>query len=208
LSEDDIRNRLYGSAVGIAPDLHDKPLPKKKKEPEVHPEPFTQNTNNTEGERIRHDLESLRQELEQTRRKLKRMHGVKAKKMRLMLVSSVVFIVIILFTIAAVRFIFRPRAKSTQRVKAPVANARVAASSTYTIQVAVSADSADADRYTANLQSKGYKAFIHKSKYKSGKDKFIIYVGGFKSAKSAEGVLNRLKDKEGIADSFVTSMPK
>jgi len=201
LSEEDIRSKLYGSAVAAVPDIHDKPQPKKKQEPQA---PSDDNLKEgLEAARIRHDLESLRQELEQTKRKLKRMQGVKAKKIRLIFTASIVGIVVVVFTVLTMRFIFRPREASQSVSTAPIAK-----SAGYTIQVAVSADFEEAKKYIANLKSKGYKAFMHKSKYKSGKDKFIICVGGFKTAKSADGVLKSLKEKEGISDSFVISMPK
>ncbi|NQT95040.1 MAG: SPOR domain-containing protein [Candidatus Omnitrophica bacterium] len=201
LTENDIRSRLYGSAVGIAADIQEKHLARKRKEPHARQDSPRKDVN-SESIRIKQDLEALRQELEQTKRKLKRMRGVKAKKIRLLIISSIAFILVIVFAIAAIRFVVGMKRTETDTITP------VSAAGNYTIQVAVSDSSNEAQKFTTDLQSKGYKAFMHKSQYQSGKDKFIIYVGSFKDARSAGSALSRLKSRENIEDSFITAMPR
>lgn len=199
LSEEDIRNRLYGSAVGISTDVLEK-LPKKQKvaQEEIFEsdKEFGQDRSKITGE-----LATLKIELEQARRRLDRMKGVNTKKMRLIIISSVVLLLFILLTAAMTRKIFSYK---TSQSKATTSVAKMS----YAVQVAVSANLADAENLTSDLDAKGYKSFIQKSSYTSGKDKFIIYAGGFKDKKSAMETMARLKAREGLKDSFVINMPK
>lgn len=202
LTEDDIRNRLYGSAVGITVDAVDAPPPKKGRGAQTKTKAQSQKRESSdEKAKIRDELQLLRKELEQTKRKLYRMRGLKAKKIRLLVISSVIFFILAVLVIVALQRIFH----SSEPAPKPSA-ARQA--TRYSIQVAVSDNIAAAKKFSEDLESKGYKTFIHKSQFKSGKDKFTIYTGAFADKGSALKLLNKLKTKEGIRDSYITNMPK
>jgi len=199
LSEEDIRNRLYGSAVGISTDVLER-LPKKQKvaQEEIFEsdKEFGQDRSKISGE-----LAALKIELEQARRRLDRMKGVNTKKMRLVIISSVVLLLFILLTAVMTRKIFSHK---TSQPKTPA----LAANMSYAVQVAVSGKLSDAENLKSDLDAKGYKPFIQKSSYTSGKDKFTIYAGSFNNKKSAKETMERLKTREGVKDSFIVNMPK
>jgi hypothetical protein len=199
LSEEDIRNRLYGSAVGTSLDTKDKP----KRSKNEHPKETVPVNRHQEYEKakIQAELNLLRRELEQTKRRLVRMRGVKAKKIRLLALALLVLLVASLITTFAVRKIFFSKVSAVQ-------SSPKASKGNYSIQVAVYQDLADAERFSSGLNSKGYLSFIHKSYYTSGKEKFVVYVGSFKDKRSAEGMLNKLRIKEDITDSYIAPMPK
>jgi len=201
LSEDDIRNRLYGSAVNISTDTKEKPKRKERRSEEK--KGHLSKTTNTDKVKIDEELASLKRELEHTRRKLQRMRGVKAKKIRLLIIAFVAFLIILILSIALMRKLFFRRQPVRQ-----VTSVTVPAGSAYTIQVAVYEARADAQSFSAGLNVKGYKAFVHKDKFTSGRDKFVVYVGDFKSARSASRILERLRTAEGIEDSFVVKAPR
>jgi len=196
LTEEDIRNRLYGSAVGIAVDTKDGHSKKRDRD---HKPVAQKGPPDDERAKIKDELQSLKRELEQTKRKLDRMRGLKAKKMRLLITSLIIFFVMAMLATFTLRRIFRNDNR-------PAAAVRTDAK--YSIQVAVSDSEAGAQKLNNDLILKGYKSFIYKSQFKSGKDKFIIYVGAFGEKRSASVILNRLKTKEGIGDSYITNMPK
>lgn len=199
LNEEDIRNRLYGSGVGIAIDTQEGPL-KKHKVIENKTAPVKAESED-ERIKIRKELELLRRDLERTRRKLNRMRGLGTKKIRLLSIYLAVFL-----TASVLATIFIRHLLSSPRTAPPAAE--TAGAGRYSIQAAVYGDAADAKNFSSKLNSKGYDAFIRESQFKSGKVKFIVYVGSFKDEKEASGALAGLKDKEGIADSFITSVPE
>ena len=199
LSEDDIRNKLYGSAVGAESGIRSQEQKKASKHAYQQASPIVQETNN-EQFKIRADLASLRKELEQTKRKLNRMRGVKAKKIRLLIISLVAIVIAVAITTAIIKRIGKARPSQTLSTTQGLSG--------YTIQVATSDSSDDARRFASRLVKKGYKTFIHKGKFASGKDKFVIYVGRFNTADSASPTLKSLKSKESIGDSFVTRIPE
>ena len=204
LTEEDIRNRLYGSAVGISTDAlggfsrKQKSIQKEILDSDKEPD--------RDRSKISGELAELKLELEQARRRLDRMKGVSAKKIRLIIISAIVAFLIILLAAMATRKIFYNKDRQ------PKPKARVAARNTgkinYAVQVAVSAKLSDAQNLKSDLKAKGYKPFINKSSYSSGKDKFTIYVGSFNDKKSANDIAQRLKKREGIKDSFVVNIPK
>lgn len=197
LSEEDIRSRLYGSAVGMAMDIQEE-FPKKHKGREEKALPIKAEFED-ERIKIQKELESLKRDLEQTRRKLNRMRGLGAKKIRLLAIYLAGFLIAVILAT-----IFIKHLVSTPRATDPVVT--TTESGAYSIQAAVYGDAADAKKFSSALSSKGYKAFIGESRFKSGKVKFIVYVGRFKDNKEASKVLSRLKTKEGIGDSFITSI--
>ena len=204
LTEEDIRNRLYGSAVGISTDAlggfsrKQKSIQKEISDSDKEPD--------HDRSKISGELAELKLELEQARRRLDRMKGVSAKKIRLIIISSVIAFFIILLAATVTRKIFYNKARQ------PKPKVRITARNTgkvnYAVQVAVSAKLSDAQNLESDLKAKGYKPFINKSSYSSGKDKFTIYAGSFNDKKSANDIAQRLKKREGIKDSFVVNMPK
>ena len=204
LTEEDIRNRLYGSAVGIFTDAlggfsrKQKSIQKEILDSDKEPD--------RDRSKISGELAELKLELEQARRRLDRMKGVSAKKIRLIIISAIVAFLIILLAAMVTRKIFYNKDRQ------PKPKARVAARNTgkinYAVQVAVSAKLSDAQNLESDLKAKGYKPFIKKSSYSSGKDKFTIYAGSFNDKKSANDIAQRLKKREGIKDSFVVNVPK
>jgi len=204
LTEEDIRNRLYGSAVGISTDAlggfsrKQKSIQKEILDSDKEPD--------RDRSKISGELAELKLELEQARRRLDRMKGVSAKKIRLIIISAIVAFLIILLAAMATRKIFYNKDRQ------PKPKARVAARNTgkinYAVQVAVSAKLSDAQNLKSDLKAKGYKPFINKSSYSSGKDKFTIYAGSFNDKKSANDIAQKLKKREGIKDSFVVNVPK
>ena len=201
LSEEDIRNRLYGSAVGVTADVLGGNLKKKQKSIQIEI-PEADKEQDVDRSKISGELATLRVELEQARRRLDRIKGVNAKKLRLIIVSFIVVFLFVLLAVGLTKKIFSHREISRPQVKT------LAGKMNYTVQVAVSAKLADAENLRSDLEAKGYKPFIHKSSYGSGKDKFTIYVGSFKDKKPAQKITERLKSKEGIKDSFIVNMPK
>ncbi len=199
LSEEDIRNRLYGSAVGVSMDTVGKFT---KKEKSVQREvPETDKEHDPDRSKICSELAILKSELIQAKRRLDRLKGINAKKIRLIIISSVVVFLFILLTAVVSRKIFS-YGIGQQQVGVPVGKM------SYTVQVAVSGKLADAENLKSDLKDKGYKPFIHKSLYGSGKDKFTIYAGSFNDKKSAKETMKRLKEREGIMDGFITNMPE
>ena len=204
LTEEDIRNRLYGSAVGISTDAlggfsrKQKSIQKEILDSDKEPD--------RDRSKISGELAELKLELEQARRRLDRMKGVSAKKIRLIIISAIVAFLIILLAAMVTRKIFYNKDRQ------PKPKARVAARNTgkinYAVQVAVSAKLSDAQNLESDLKAKGYKPFINKSSYSSGKDKFTIYAGSFNDKKSANDIAQKLKKREGIKDSFVVNVPK
>ena len=204
LTEEDIRNRLYGSAVGISTDAlggfsrKQKSIQKEILDSDKEPD--------RDRSKISGELAELKLELEQARRRLDRMKGVSAKKIRLIIISAIVAFLIILLAAMVTRKIFYNKDRQ------PKPKVRVAARNTgkinYAVQVAVSAKLSDAQNLESDLKAKGYKPFIKKSSYSSGKDKFTIYAGSFNDKKSANDIAQRLKKREGIKDSFVVNVPK
>lgn len=201
LTEEDIRSRLYGSAVGVSADAFDKPSRNKKKS--ERKAPVLLKGGSDDMFKIHDELTSLRLELEQAKRTLKKIKRVSVKRLQ------VIFIYIIICFAALFALIFVLRNVSFSRSKARSADIAVSTSKTrYTVQVAVSERRADAEKFRANLEAKGYKPFIRKSSFASGKDRFIIYAGEFNDKESAGVLVNNLRSKEGIKDSFVLNMPK
>ena len=202
LSEQDIRNRLYGSAVAVT--SHVKEKPHKISRPTENNSVSVDKEYDQERSNINKELTQLRLELETAKRKLDRIHGVNTKKIRLLIIGCVALFIFISFTTLIFKKITSPTLRST--TVSSVSSS--APSGSYAIQVAVLESAKDAERFNSDMISKGYKSFIHKSRFGSGKEKFIIYIGNFKNKKDASKLLDRLKIKEGIEDSFVSNMPK
>jgi hypothetical protein len=201
LTEDDIRSRLYGSAVGVSADTFDRPVKGKKDSEKASP--LLVSSADDETARIHHELTSLRLELEQAKKRLKKIKGINTKRLQIVLIYVCIFFAVLSSLALILRNI------SSGRPQAFSSDAGVLASVTrYTVQVAVSERIDDAEKFKMNLENRGYKPFILKSSSASGKDRFIIYAGEFNDRKSASGLMNDLQSKEGIKDSFVVNMPK
>ncbi|MFH1867667.1 MAG: SPOR domain-containing protein [Candidatus Omnitrophota bacterium] len=203
LTEEDIRKRLYGSAVGIV--SAEKEKPRKKhiiNHDKVTPVP---GKINDEQSKVNEELAKLKRELVETRKKLKRMRGVKTKRIRLLAIFFVVFILGLTLTAAIIRTIMHIKPGIPQVPAAQVSAGT--SSSAYAIQVATYENLQPAEKFVSTLKAKGYKPFIYKTQYISGKDKFIVYAGRFRDKKEASNVLNRLKAEEGIEDSFIVNSP-
>jgi len=201
LTEEDIRGRLYGSAVGVSTDVFNKPSRDKK---EFNRKPSLSGKDNRDDmSKIRNELTALKSELEQAKRRLKKIKGISAKRLQ------AIFIYIIILFVVLLSLIFMLRNISFSRPKVKSANITVSTSKArYTVQVAVSERLADAEKFKLNLEAKGYKPFIRKSSFASGKDRFTIYAGEFKDKESATALADILRSKEGIKDSFVLNVPK
>jgi hypothetical protein len=203
LTEEDIRSKLYGSAVGVSADTFSKPVKIKKASTQKAPE--AEKKSDDETTKIYSELASLKSELEQAKRRLKKIKGISRQRIRIISVYILISFVILFFLALILKntFFAKPKAQS--------ASARVPASATqmrYTVQVAVSERLDDAERFKANLEAKGYKPFIHKSSSSAGKDRFTIYAGEFSEKDSAGRLTDDLRLKEGIKDSFVVNMPE
>jgi hypothetical protein len=203
LTEEDIRSRLYGSAVGVSADTFIKPLKVKKasaqKALEAEKKPDDETT------KIYNELASLRTELEQAKRRLKKIKGVSAQKIRILSIYVLVSVVVLFFLALILKnaFFAVPKAQSASaNFPAVVSGIR------YTVQVAVSERLDDAERFKANLEAKGYKPFIHRTISSAGRDRFTIYAGEFSEREPAGRLIDDLRLKEGIKDSFVVNMPK
>lgn len=202
LSEQDIRNRLYGSAVAVT--SHVKEKTHKRSRSTENNSVSVDKEYDQERSNINKELTQLRLELETAKRKLDRVHGVNTKKIRLLIIGCVALFIFISLT----TLIFKKITSSKFRTTTVSSVSSVVPSGSYTIQVAVVDNALAAERFNSDMIAKGYKSFIHKSRFGSGKEKFIIYVGNFKSKKDASKLLDKLKIKEGIEDSFVSNMPK
>lgn len=201
LTENDIRNRLYGSAVGISADTFDKPLRSKKDSEKVKPLPLYEEGDETF--RIHNELASLRLELKRAKKQLKKIKGINTKRFQAVSMYAFIVFVVLSSSVLILRNI------SLGRPKARQSDADISASTMrYMVQVAVSERIDDAERFKMNLEDKGYKPFIVKSNSASGKDRFIIYAGEFNDRKTASELMNDLQSKEGIKDSFVVNMSK
>ncbi|MDP8234527.1 MAG: SPOR domain-containing protein [Candidatus Saelkia tenebricola] len=202
LSEQDIRNRLYGSAVAVTSHVEEKTH--KRSRPTENKSVSVNKEYNQERFNINKELTQLRLELAQAKRKLDRIHGVNTKKIRLLIIGCVALFIFISITTLIFKKItsFKPRSSVVSSVSS------VVPSGSYAIQVAVLESVKDAESFNSDMLLKGYKSFIYKSRFGSGKEKFIIYIGNFKDKKDASKLLDRLKTKEGIEDSFVSNMPK
>ena len=201
LTEDDIRSRLYGSAVGVSADTFNKPLKGKKDSQITSPLPLCGGDDETF--RIHNELASLRSELERAKKRLKKIKGINAKRFQSVSIYAFIFFAVL----SSLALIWRNI--SLGRPQARLVDADISASvMSYTVQVAVSERIDDAERFKMKLENKGYKPFILKSSSASGKDRFIIYAGEFNDRESASGLMNDLQSKEGIKDSFVVNMPK
>lgn len=198
LTEADIRNRLYGSAVGILVDTQEQ-LSKKRKDREEKTALIKKQPKD-ERNKIQKELELLKKELEQTRRKLNRIRTLRTKKIRLLAVYLTIFLIAAALTAIAIKqLIFAPKIATRTVTVVP---------GIYSIQIAVYGNAADAERFSSDLNSKGYETFIQESYFKSGKGKFIVYAGRFKDKGSASRILTMLKTKEGLRDCFITSVPE
>ena len=200
LSEEDIRNRLYGSAVGISTDALGPGLSKRQKSIQMEVSESDKESDQDRS-KICSELAALKAELVQAKRRLDRIKGVNAKKLRLIIISSIIVFLFILITVTATRKVSFHRA-SPPRTEVPVGKMN------YTIQVAVSGKLADAEKLESTLDAKGYKPFVYKSSFTSGKDKFIVFAGSFNDKKTAKEKMERLQTREGIKDSFIVNMPK
>jgi len=201
LTEEDIRSRLYGSAVGISADIFDKVSRNKKNCDRKAPLPLKGSSD--EMFKIHNELTSLRLELERAKRRLEKIKGVSVKRLQIIFIYIIIGFAVLFSLVFVFRNVFSPRPKTES------ADIAVSASKTrYTVQVAVSERLADAEKFKANLEDKGYKPFIRKSSFASGKDRFIIYAGRFDDRKSASALADNLRSKENIKDSFVINMPK
>jgi len=213
LSEEEIRARLYGSAVAASDHTKKEPIEKKpkKKEPEVPLAAIEKETE--EQSRLKKELQSLQKELEETRKRVNKAHGVEPKKLSRLSVGSLAAIcVVVLITIS---LIYIPRSENKRIIKPskiiqPAKTlARKTKGSKYSIQVAVYKNADAAERFRSALDSRlvnrGYKVLIKKSSYNSGDDKYIVYIGGFDDRKVASKVLDKLKTQAGIKDSFIVT---
>jgi hypothetical protein len=211
LSEQEIRNKLYGSAVGMSVDTFDAPEKKKKESRRKESAQKDSDGKNFLSDDVqtrnlltmRDELDLLKRELEQARKRLKKVKNVSVKRMRLVIVYIMIafaLMVLIFFSIKKV-FINKPRAVSIEN---PVAVNH----GSYRVQVGVFEKDIDAERLKVALQAKGYDTFIHKTAFSSGRDKFIIYAGPFTERSYAQDTANKLKTEEGIADAFVAAVPK
>lgn len=200
LTEEGIRDRLYGSAVGMAVDTKET-ASKKHKSREEKTASTTRRELKDEQIKIQKELELLKRDLECAKRKLYRMRGLRTKKIRLLAAYLTVFLIATTLTAITIKqLVFAPK-KATQTV---TAQPRMI----YSIQVAVYGNGADAQGLSTDLNSRGYEAFIKESRFGSGKERFTVYVGGFKDKKTASEVLDKLRTKEGMGGSFITSMPE
>jgi len=201
LTEGEIRKRLYGGAVNVVPDPNEKPASPFKKKDRTDEARGASPDKLLREERIKivDELRSLRKELEQTKKKLKRMRGVKIKKVRLLIIFLAIFILLASCATLIVRQFLRTNEKLTEQGKT-VSTMR------YVIQAATYAESSSAEKFTLDLQTKGYMPFIKKMRYGSGKEKFVVFVGSFNDKGSASSALSKLKKEEKLRGIFITKI--
>lgn len=241
LTEGAIRSRLYGGAVAISDDVNNKSnFDEFSKKTEPKKRIVVEDTLNEEQLRLLRDLRALHNELEQTKRRLKKMHSLKKRTAMFLFLRFVTFVVISAVLFLAFNKFFMNRepnhskpkttftniktvqnidlilgeekvvtppkvVKPTKPAALPVVEKTVIAN--YTIQVAVYAGRADAERFKQGMIAKGYEVFIRKSVYKtSGKPKYIVCVGTFANKEEASNILDKLREEDKITDSFILSM--
>jgi hypothetical protein len=201
LTEQDIRNKLYGSAVGTCADTARRPV--KKHKDNNNKILLQESTDGQDLFKIRDELALLRSELEQARKRLKKLKNINAKKIRLAFIYVIISFLVVYFMYFAVKKIF-----SYNPAKAIPAKTAVPVIARQAVQIAVFDKLADAQRLQSGLKAKGYSPFIHKSSFLSGKDKFTVYMGAFQDKASAQNLIDTLKAQEGIKDAFISNMPE
>jgi hypothetical protein len=201
LSEQDIRNKLYGSAVGVCADTFDKPSKAQRHYNEKKSSQLS--AKSQEMFKIQDELDLLRSELAQAKKKFNKLKWLNAKKIRLIAIYTVISFALIFFLFITIRKFFSYTQKTVAAQDSAVSHA-----GRHTVQVAVFERLSDAERFKAGLDNKGYNLFIHKASFSSGKDKFTVYAGTFDDRLSAQGLIDRLKAQEAIKDAFVVNMPQ
>ena len=96
LTEEEIRNRLYGSAVGISADAQERILAKRPGA--NYAKSLSQEQESEDGSsKIKEELQALKRELNQTKKRLKKQKGLQAKKMGLLALSLTIFLILIMY---------------------------------------------------------------------------------------------------------------
>jgi hypothetical protein len=201
LTEQDIRNRLYGSAVGTCVDTTGRP--DKRQKEDNNKVLFEGSAESQDSLKIRDELTSLRAELEQAKKRLKRLRNVNTKKIRLVLIYIILGLVAVLIALFAAHKI-----SSINTAGANTAKTAYAGIARYAVQIAVFDKLTDAKRLQTGLEARGYRPFIHKSSFASGKDKFTIYAGAFQDRTAAQNLVDTLKTQENIKDAFISNVPE
>ncbi|MFC1806952.1 SPOR domain-containing protein [Candidatus Omnitrophota bacterium] len=208
LSEADIRNKLYGGAVAVFEDIKEsEPSKKDINAPKdfIDKDPPEFREDDQERLKIEKELKLLKKELDETKKKLERSNQPVANDtLKTWAITGAICLLVVMLSVI---FIRRTPQKEGPGSKALPAQMKSVAKGRFAIQVAVYGNRPDADNFSADLNEKGYSTFTNKSKYNSGRDKFIVFVGRFDNKRSASKILSRLKDKEGIKDSFISTLP-
>jgi hypothetical protein len=203
LTEQDIRNRLYGSAVGTCVDTTGRP--DKRQKEDNNKVLFEGSAESQDSLKIRDELTSLRAELEQAKKRLKRLRNVNTKQIRLVFIYIILGFSVVLFMLFAVNKI---SSMNNNTARTNTAKADSAGIARYAVQIAVFDKLTDAKRLQTGLEARGYRPFIHKSSFASGKDKFTIYAGAFQDRTAAQNLVDTLKTQENIKDAFISNVPE
>jgi len=185
LNEEEIRTRLYGSAVAASEHTRKKPVERKpkKQEPEtLSPEAEKEKE---ERNRLQRELESLQKELETTRKRVSKTHTVQTQQLQAIFTRVAVVAGTIALLVIALMHLFGPadsvEKPSIAKRATKTSPSRPVTTPRYSIQVAVYKNPDAAERLKSALDSrlgtKGYKVSIKKSSYKTGEGKFIVYIG-------------------------------
>jgi hypothetical protein len=204
LTEESIRNRLYGSACGIAHETAENES-SKNQDSQGKPIPQPEKKENSENERMRQELALLKSELEQIKRLSAAGSAGNNKELMKKIFFAAAVSAVLLVSVFAIKNIFF---KNSPPAEAPGQKTLKSSSARYTVQIAVSDNLVEAERFKAALESKGYRLFISKSSYSSGRDKFTIFAGESNDIKAAKDLMEQLKSREGIKDAFITEIPK
>lgn len=152
-------------------------------------------------------LESLKKEIDATRRKLyyQRKHraSMPARIYRYALIILITFS-IALFLGSSARWIKRikhDRPKPSAAVASAKAEGEIDAK--YTIQAAVYKSEEEAEAFNKTLISKGYSPFVNTYHSQKGSAMYRVCVGKFKNKEEAVASLEKLKNEEGAKQSFL-----
>lgn len=214
LTEQEIRHRLYGTgAVGTIFDtITETQQPKKptalKDKTGVKDRRYAQTSQTSpEQANLYRELQSLKKELTETKRRLhQQRQPTQVSKTKLLPIIVTTVIVSTLVSIFIINFFLIKRLRSSAQDTAEPQ--RAAISRGYSVQVATYDTLIDAEGFSTDLASKGYKAFTRESIKRTHKKRYNVYVGLYQDRQAAQKALRRVKTDEGLRDSFITHLSR
>jgi len=195
LSEEEVRKQLYGGV-----------------ESEDYPESSVEQLQPPAQETMRESMQELPQQPEQSPRDPK--PTVKSSKKSLekplLIFAAVMFVAALVVALLPGKkegdpektALSKPAIKQVKPVAARETTGETAYKP-YTIQVAVYKNEVDAARAINRLKSKGFSPYAVEAKSKKGSTRYRIYVGAFSTSSEGKALLEELKSKHGLSDSFL-----